>query len=273
MTNVPLTLVSRISVPNGVRVSVAWYREASTSGTTMSLSDARPIVTEPAGLTDGVARGAMRLTKRVAKFAPSTTRVSSLVTSVGGTSWRTGAERALTCVTWSGGGPVGGRPAWTVVGYSDGDSGGAGRTGEAGRPCATGAGGAGTRRGSAGGGRRQASPRNGPASTRTSSAGGRRGPAGRRRPAPTASRADLERQLRPACVADVDALPVMDVDHRPAVAVDECAVHRTVVDGDPLALFEAQDQMRARNPRVGDPDIGTQVAPDDDVVTRHECAF
>jgi hypothetical protein len=31
--------------------------------------------------------------------------------------------------------------------------------------------------------------------------------------------------------------------------------------------------MRAGNPRVGDPDIGPQVASDDDVVTRHESAF
>jgi hypothetical protein len=65
----------------------------------------------------------------------------------------------------------------------------------------------------------------------------------------------------------------MDVDHRSAVAVDERPVHRAVVDGNPLGLFESQDQVRARNPRVGDPDIGAQVASDDDVVTRHEGAF
>ena len=93
----------------------------------------------------------MRLTKRVAKFAPSAAWTPSMVTSVGGTSCRTGAAGALTTVTWSGGGPAGGRPPWTVVGYSDGDSGG-GLTGAAGRPCATGAGGGTVRRGSGGGG-------------------------------------------------------------------------------------------------------------------------
>jgi hypothetical protein len=62
----------------------------------------------------------------------------------------------------------------------------------------------------------------------------------------------------------------MDVDHRTAVAVDEGPVHRAVVDGHPLALLEAQDQMRARDPRIGDPDISTQITPDDHVVTRRK---
>ena len=67
--------------------------------------------------------------------------------------------------------------------------------------------------------------------------------------------ADLEGEPRSAGIADVDALPVVDVDHRRAVAVDESPVHRAVVDGCPLALIETQDQMRARNPRIGNPDI------------------
>ena len=101
-----------------------------------------------------------------------------------------------------------------------------------------------------------------------------------RKPAPVAIRfypdaawSDLECESRSAGIADVDALPVMDVDHRRAVAVDESPVHRAVVDGHPLALLETQDQMRARNPRIGDPDISAQIAADDDVVTRREGAF
>ncbi|HXO46987.1 MAG TPA: hypothetical protein VN897_06855, partial [Mycobacterium sp.] len=59
--------------------------------------------------------------------------------------------RALTTVVSSGGGPAGGRPACTLVGYSDGDNGR--RTGGAGRPCGTGdgTGWAPLRRGAAGG--------------------------------------------------------------------------------------------------------------------------
>ena len=48
LTNVPLMLrLSRISVPLGVGIRVAWWREASTSGMTMSLSLARPILMAP----------------------------------------------------------------------------------------------------------------------------------------------------------------------------------------------------------------------------------
>ena len=74
-----------------------------------------------------------------------------MVTSVGGTSCWVGTERALTTVTSLGGGPTGGRPACTLVGYSDGDSGR--RTGGADRRCGTdgGTGWAPLRRGPAGG--------------------------------------------------------------------------------------------------------------------------
>src|SRR3984885_1746779 len=116
----------------------------------MSLSEARPIVTEPAGLSAGAALGDSILTNRVAKFDASGARLSSLVTSVGGTSCCVCAARALTTVVSSGGGPAGGRPACTLVGYSDGDNGR--RTGGAGRPCGTGGTGwASLRRGAAGG--------------------------------------------------------------------------------------------------------------------------
>ena len=45
--------LSRISVPPGVGTNVAWWRDASTSGMTMSLSVARPILIEPAGTSAG----------------------------------------------------------------------------------------------------------------------------------------------------------------------------------------------------------------------------
>src|SRR5271168_2624088 len=117
----------------------------------MSLSEARPIVTEPTGLAAGAALGDSILTNRVAKFAASGARLSSLVTSVGGTSCCVGTERALTTVMSAGGGPTGGRPDCTLVGYSDGDIGR--RTGGAGRTTDTGdgTGWAPLRRGSAGG--------------------------------------------------------------------------------------------------------------------------
>ncbi len=50
LTKVPLMLrLSRISVPWGVGTRVAWWRDASTSGMTMSLSSARPILMAPGG--------------------------------------------------------------------------------------------------------------------------------------------------------------------------------------------------------------------------------
>ena len=91
-----------------------------------------------------------------------------------------------------------------------------------------------------------------------------------RLPAFSATRPDLECQPGAAGVADVDALPVVDVDHRSAVAVDERPVHRAVVDSDPLALVKAQDQVRTGDTRIGDPDISTQIAPHDDILTWRE---
>ena len=46
-------------------------------------------------------------------------------------------------------------------------------------------------------------------------------------------------------IPDVDALAVVDVDHRHPPAVHESAVERTVVDRQPPTLVEAQQQMRA----------------------------
>jgi hypothetical protein len=38
-------------------------------------------------------------------------------------------------------------------------------------------------------------------------------------------------------------------------------------------LFEAQDQVGAGDPRIGNPDISAQITPDYDVVARRETTF
>jgi hypothetical protein len=56
---------------------------------------------------------------------------------------------------------------------------------------------------------------------------------------------DLEGQLWPVGIPDVDGLAVVDVDDRHPVAVDERPVERAVVDRQPPALVEAQQQVGA----------------------------
>ncbi|OBH61123.1 hypothetical protein A5685_25750 [Mycobacterium colombiense] len=65
----------------------------------------------------------------------------------------------------------------------------------------------------------------------------------------------------------------MDLDHRHAPAVDESSVEGTVVDGQPLALIETQQQVGTRNQRVGDTHVRSQIAPDYYIVARCEGAF
>jgi hypothetical protein len=85
--------------------------------------------------------------------------------------------------------------------------------------------------------------------------------------------ADVERQQRSVRVADVQVLPVVDFDDGHAPAVDESSVERTVVDGQPLALVETQQQVGTRNQRVGDTHVRSQIAPDYYIVARCEGAF
>jgi hypothetical protein len=80
-------------------------------------------------------------------------------------------------------------------------------------------------------------------------------------------RADREGQPWPLRIPHVDALAVVDVDDRHPVAVDVGPVQRPVVDGQPAALVEPQDQVRARNPWVGDPQVGVLITPDDNLMT------
>jgi hypothetical protein len=55
--------------------------------------------------------------------------------------------------------------------------------------------------------------------------------------------ADLESQLRPIRVADVEALTVVDVDGGHPPVVDVHPVEAAVVDGDPAALFKPQHKV------------------------------
>lgn len=84
--------------------------------------------------------------------------------------------------------------------------------------------------------------------------------------------AHFEGQLRAVGIADVDLLPVVDVDGGHAAAVDVHPVEAAVVDGDPAALVEAHHEMRTGNQRVGDSDVSTQVSADDNIVAGRERA-
>src|SRR5699024_8715331 len=100
LTNVPLLLrASRISGPIGVWDRKAWWREASTSGMTMSLSWARPIVTDPDGCSGSAGRARKTLIIRVARLDSS-----GGLAATGGDIWVCGAPAA-------GGGGGGGLPA------------------------------------------------------------------------------------------------------------------------------------------------------------------
>lgn len=91
-----------------------------------------------------------------------------------------------------------------------------------------------------------------------------RGRPGSGRPAGLALlRSDGEGQPGSLGVSDVDALAVVQVDDRHSIAVDVGPVQRPVVDCQPAALVEAQDQVRTGYPRVGDAQIGVLIASDD----------
>jgi hypothetical protein len=84
--------------------------------------------------------------------------------------------------------------------------------------------------------------------------------------------ADLERQARTVGIADVELLAVLNVDCGHPAPVDVHAVEAAVVNRDPAALVESKHQVGARDQRVGDPDIGTEVAADHDIVAWREGA-
>ena len=84
--------------------------------------------------------------------------------------------------------------------------------------------------------------------------------------------ADLERQARAVGIAYVDLLAILDVDRGHPAPVDVHAVEAAVVDRDPAALVEPKHQVGARDQRVGDADIGTEVAADHDIIAWREGA-
>ncbi len=84
--------------------------------------------------------------------------------------------------------------------------------------------------------------------------------------------ADLESQARAVGIADVDLLAVLNVDAGYPAAIDVQAVEAAVVDRDPAALIEPQHHMGARDQRVGDANVGAEVAADHDVVAGRERA-
>jgi hypothetical protein len=67
---------------------------------------------------------------------------------------------------------------------------------------------------------------------------------------------DLESQLRPIGIADIDGLTVVDVDHRRPAPVDVGSVQRTIVDGQPAALIETQQQVCPGDQRMRDAYVG-----------------
>jgi hypothetical protein len=108
----------------------------------------------------------------------------------------------------------------------------------------------------------------GPRQGRRSGIVARPGP--RRMPGMTLLGSDREGQPRALRISDVNALAVVNVDHRHPVAVEVGSVQRAVIDCQPTALVEPQDQMRARDPRIGNAHIGLHVASDDHLVAGRE---
>ena len=81
---------------------------------------------------------------------------------------------------------------------------------------------------------------------------------------------DLETQLRPIGIADVEVLTVLQVDRGHAPVVDVHPVEAAVVDGDPPALVEPQHKVCARDQWMCDTDVGAEVTSDNDVVARRK---
>jgi hypothetical protein len=84
--------------------------------------------------------------------------------------------------------------------------------------------------------------------------------------------ADLERQLRPVGVADVEALAVVDVHGGHSPVVDVHPVEAAVVDRDPAALVEPQHKVCAGDQRMCDTDVGAKITADYDVVARRKAS-
>ena len=230
---------------------------------TMSLSLARPIVADPGGFSGVPAPGQNRLDHLRGEVA----RLGGLLIAGGPSEVSAGcAAAAPTGGCRVGGGALVGRRSlagpWYIGCGGAGGAPGYARGAPAGWPehaCR----GPGCRGVPASAGAPQAGrPIGRRASTRFAAAG-----------RPPRVVADLERKLWPVGIADVDALAVVDVDHRHPAAVDVGAVQRTVVDGQPAPLIEAQQQMSTRDQRMRDAHVGAQIAPDHHVMACGEGAL
>lgn len=82
--------------------------------------------------------------------------------------------------------------------------------------------------------------------------------------------ADLEGDPRPGGLPDVDSQAVINVDFRHPLAVDEHPALRIVVDRDPIAPIEAQQQVRTGDQWVRHAHVGTKITPDNHVAARGE---
>ena len=138
LTKVPLMLrLSRISAvpePSAAGMRVAWCREASTSGMTMSLSPARPILIAPAGTSTG--RPGRKILSMLVAMLPSPDRGAAAgpITVADSSA---GDEMGLA----AGAGIGAGRDGCGLGGRGRGPVGDGYCPGCVGRPCAGGAGG------------------------------------------------------------------------------------------------------------------------------------
>ena len=83
----------------------------------------------------------------------------------------------------------------------------------------------------------------------------------------------LERHLRTIRIADIDPLPVTDVNRRHPLVIDEDAIEAAVVDRDPATLIESQHEVRSGHQGMGDAHVGPQVPPNDDIMARRKSAL
>jgi hypothetical protein len=79
---------------------------------------------------------------------------------------------------------------------------------------------------------------------------------------------DHEAQGRPVGTPDVDALTVSDIDDGHPGTIDEHTARRPVVDCYPFASIETQQRVSARDPRMGDAHVGSEVTSHDQIIAR-----
>ena len=84
---------------------------------------------------------------------------------------------------------------------------------------------------------------------------------------------DEKGQPWPVRPGNVDALAVANIHHLHPATVEKHAGRRTVVDRNPFAPIEAQQQMCAGDERMGNPHVGAEVSSHDHVLACREAAL